>query len=167
MIYGSPRRHAFTLVEILTVMIALSVVMAMSTVILAGIFRIQKASQLALERTGARFALVDQFRTDVARSRAVLKNLGESRASEACLILLGSKGCIVYRFQEGRVERQDTSLDGTVLHGAMLGPQADRLRFTRDDHNPRLIAMSLEQSADRPHDRRTWLFQAALGGDWR
>jgi hypothetical protein len=167
MIYDGKGRLAFTMVEILTVMVGLVVAMAMSGVILAGILRMQKASQLSLERTSGRSALVDQFRGDVASSRAILNDLGDARASESCLILRGNSRCIVYRFQDGRVERQDTSLDGTVLHRAMLGPHVDRVHFTRDDHNQRLITMCLEQSADKPPDRRTWLFRAALGGDWR
>jgi type II secretory pathway pseudopilin PulG len=166
MIYHGKRRHAFTLVEILTVMFGLGVAMALGTVILAGMLRIQKASQLSLERTFARSALADQFRTDVAASRALVKGLGDFHSSESCLILRGKSGCIVYRFQEGRVERLDMSMDGTVRHRALLGPQAERVCFISQGRKP-LIAMSLEQSTDKPHDRRTWLYQAALGGDWR
>lgn len=167
MIYAGKRRAAFTLVEILTVMIGLGVVMAMSSLLLTGMLRIQKASKLSLERTAARMALADQFRKDVAGSRALLKKVGDIHSSEACLILRGKSGCIVYRFQEGRVERHDTSMDGTILHRALLGPQADRVCFASVGHNQQLIAVSLEQSADKPQDRRTWLFRATLGGDWR
>ena len=167
MIYAGKRRLAFTLVEIATIMVGLFVAMALGSVILAGTLQIQKASKLSLERTYARSALADQFRTDVAGSGAVLKDLGDARASESCLILRGNSSCIVYRFQEGRVERQDTSLDGAVLHRAMLGPRVDQLRFARNGHNQRLITMSLEQSTDKPQDRRIWLFRAALGGDWQ
>jgi hypothetical protein len=167
MIYDNKHRHAFTLVEIMTVMFGLGVAMSLGTVILAGMLRIQKTSQMSLERTSARSALADQFRTDVAGSRGLMKELGDVRAGESCLILRGNGRCIVYRFQEGRVERQDRSMDGTVLHRALLAPQADRIRFTWDHGNQRLIAMSLEQSADNPHDCRTWVYRAALGGDWQ
>jgi len=167
MIYNGKRRAAFTMVEIMTVMFGLGVAMAISTVLLAGILRIQKAWQLSLERNSARAALADQFRADVAGARDVLKDFSDVHASESCLILRGSGGCIVYCFQESRVERQERSMQGTVLHRAKLGPQADRIRFTGNDHNQRLIAMCLEQSALKLHDRRTWVFRAALGGDRR
>jgi hypothetical protein len=167
MIYKGKRRAAFTLLETLTIMLALTVAMAMSAVILAGVLQIQQASKRSLERTSARSALADQFRADVAGSRGVMKDVGDVHASESCLILGGTSSSIVYRFEEGRIERQNRSLDGTILHRAMLGPPVDRIRFTRDDHNRRVITMFLDQSADKPQARRTWIFWASLGGDRR
>jgi type II secretory pathway pseudopilin PulG len=158
-------RSGFTLLEILTVMLGLGMVLMLTSIVLAGTLRLQKASQLSLERTSARSALADQFRADVARSQASPASLGDFKAGDRCLLLRDNGATIVYRCQAQSIERLELAADGMVLRSARLGPQEMGARFSRRGSEGRSITLSLGQNSNRPG--HPWIIQATLGGDWQ
>jgi hypothetical protein len=146
-------------------MLGLGMVLMLTTIVLAGTLRIQKASQLSLERTSARSALADQFRADVARSQAIPASLGDFKAGDRCLVLRDNKATIAYRCQAQSIERFELAADGTVLRSTRLGPQEMEVRFSRRGPEGRLIMLSLGQNSKKPG--HPWIIQATLGGDWQ
>jgi prepilin-type N-terminal cleavage/methylation domain-containing protein len=157
-------RPGFTLIEVLTVMAALSIVVVLLAVVLGGAVRLQRASAASLDRMGAWHEVVDQFRADVAQTTDAPERWQEEAAGPACLILaLGQDRHVVYRWEQGRLLRTESAGGGTHRREVALG-DAD-LEFGRPEADGRLLRLRLFRAGKDGRRQQAAEILAALGGD--
>src|SRR5437764_943585 len=100
------RRRGFTLLELTVVMTAVSLALALASLILWGGMRLERVAAGGLQTLGARQALADQFRTDVAAAQDAPDHWQETVAGPACLILgSGDHRYVIYTWHDQRLER--------------------------------------------------------------
>ena len=63
-------RRGFTLLEMLVIMVAMGILIALLAVTMLGILRVEGSSRAALDRISIYARLADQFRSDVAQAEA-------------------------------------------------------------------------------------------------
>jgi type II secretory pathway pseudopilin PulG len=160
-------RQAFTLLEILVVMVVLAAIIGLIVALLWSTIRVERADAAVMQRLQAQSALADQFREDVARASDAPEAWEEYTAGPHCLILKrGDGGPILYRWEEGRLERIEHTGDGESLRQLPVGGQQVTVEFTRGGTEPRLLALRLLESREPGPDRLLEI-AAALGGDLR
>ena len=163
----APVREAFTLLEMVLVMVTLSVVMLIAVAILTAIMKIGHAASDNYRALVVQSSLADQFRDDVARANAAPATLGKESAGPDCLILrLGKDRHLLYRWQAGRLERSE--LGGSTQRKSTwpLGNERVKPEFVRSGSEPAVIGLRLVET--RPHgSKQSVEFTAALGGDGR
>jgi type II secretory pathway component PulJ len=159
-------RLGFTLMEMLTVMWALSIAAVLGATLLLAALRADQVAATTLRGLAWRAELADQFRADVAAADATPDHLGDLAHGPACLILHQPGGNhVVYRWREGRLERavragdRETRWDVTVGEGVAV-------EFDRAAGERPLVTLRLVETPARDVTRRT-VVQAALGGDVR
>lgn len=157
-------RTGFTLIEMLTVMGALSVVMALGATLLLAAMRSDQVAASTLRGLAWRAELADQFRADVAAADTIPDRLGELARGPACLILHRPDGDhVVYRWREGQLERvvhaggQETRWLVTVGENVVV-------EFGQPVGTRPLVTLRLVETPARGVARRTEV-SAALGGD--
>jgi hypothetical protein len=165
MIRVTPR--GFSLLEMVAVIWALSLVMFLGAVTLLGATRIHKASSAADHRNTLHSILADQFRADVALAAATAEGVGQLKAGPNCLILRLADGShVVYRVEAGRLERAALAAGGAAPHWVPLGGQGEGegVAFARTGPDQRILTLTLQEPGPRT---RTTEIMAALGGDLR
>jgi prepilin-type N-terminal cleavage/methylation domain-containing protein len=159
-------RSGFSLVEIVVVMAALGVLMLLGTSILVGTFQVQRAAATALNQLSERNTLADQFRADASRAIAAPDRADQWTANPTCLLLRQAEGGhMVYRWQEGRLER--SRLPSGETQRLPVGPEGAAVEFLRPSTNRGVVTLRL--SLPRSHGTVTPALEiaAALGGDLR
>ena len=159
-------RPAFTLTEMVAVMAVMSVALALLTLTTVGALRLNRACVKALDRLGARQALADQFRADVARAVEAPARWRDDEAGPTCLLLgLGENHTIRYRWEANRLERAEFGGEQTHRRPIAIGDAAAVIEFRRSDSKSRLLTLWLcalrpDGSKERPVE-----ITASLGGN--
>jgi prepilin-type N-terminal cleavage/methylation domain-containing protein len=162
----SRARAAFTLIEILVVMLALGVLLMLGAVLIGGTLRIRQAASVAFNHLNARTALADQFRADVERAVAAPDRAGSWTAGPACLILRQPHGGhIIFSWKDGRLERFE--LPGAKSQRWSQGLDGVDVEFLRPDADRRLVTLRLSPQRPRRSAAAALEIAAALGGDRR
>jgi hypothetical protein len=161
-------RRGFALVEMLAIMGAVGLALALGTAGLVGGFKVQQSVDDTHRRLTTRIALTDEFRADVARAVATRKELGDLEAGPTCLILRLADGShVYYRWHKGSLER------GTVPgparpHGRSISPDGSAVEFRQGGPGGRLITLRVtETNPETGQVRLREDISAALGGDLR
>jgi hypothetical protein len=162
----SPRRPAFSLIEVLMVMAALTVALGMLVVVLGGALRLEKASSGALARLLAQRELADQFRADVAGAADAPERWQEEAAGPACLILrLGKDRHVVYRWEAERLVRSEVVGEREQRRELALGAGPVAVEFARDRPGGRLMTLRVFTTRKDGGKQLSAEITAALGGD--
>jgi prepilin-type N-terminal cleavage/methylation domain-containing protein len=166
-VIGNPsRRPAFTLLEMLVVMTAIVVLLALTAQVLWAMVRIERAAAADFQRTLAQAALADQFRADVAAAADAPARLNDATADRRCLILKNGTDWVVYKWDGKQLNR---TASGMARRGALsAGVDEADVEFTRAADG-RLITLRLTETHGQGSARHTRPVEitAALGGDLR
>lgn len=122
----SPRR-AFTLVEMLIVMLGIAAILGLAFLGLNTAIRLQRADANLFRRTLSQAALADQFRTDVHTASAAPSRWQDFESGPACLILEQGERHIVYYWNGEQLLRQEfgpTPSERILPHGGGEGVSA-------------------------------------------
>jgi hypothetical protein len=161
-------RRAFTLLEVVAVIWALSVVLLLGGVTLLGANRIQKAGSAADHQNTLRGIVADQFREDVALAASTPEAVGPLTAGPSCLILrLADRRYVVYRVEAGRLERAALSTADAAPSWMRLGGEGLAVVFARTGPDQRLLTLTIQEPVGSGPRKRTTEIMAALGGDLR
>jgi hypothetical protein len=161
------RRAGFSLIEILTVMWALSVALVLGAVLLVAAMKTDQVAATTLRGLAWRAELADQFRADVAGADAAPDRLGEFARGPSCLILRRPDGShVIYRWLDGQLERIVRTADGETRRPLPVGPQDPAVEFDRTGGRPPLVTLRFAESAARRGAPRVEV-TAVLGGDLR
>jgi prepilin-type N-terminal cleavage/methylation domain-containing protein len=159
-------RSAFTLIEIMVVMLALGMLLMLGAVLIGGTLRIRQAATTAFNHLNARTALADQFRADVDRAISAPDRAGTWTAGPTCLVLRQrDSGHIIYSWKDGRLERFE--LPGGKSQRLPLGLDGAAVEFLRPDADRRVVTLRLSPQRPRGSDAPALEIAAALGGDRR
>lgn len=158
-------RPGFTLIEMVLVLAGLGIAFLIGTTVLLATVRVDEVNSAANQRLAARAALADQFRIDVAGATSVPDRLEKLTAGPTCLLLRTATGKhIVYRWQDGRLERSESPAPATPRP---VGPGRIEIEFTRPDRDGKLVTMTLRETRKAPRPPTPFVVTAALGGDRR
>jgi prepilin-type N-terminal cleavage/methylation domain-containing protein len=161
-------RRGFTLLELVAVIWALSVVLLLGGAALLGANQLQKAASAANDRNALRGIVADQFREDVALAASTPEAVGPLKAGPSCLILhLADQRYVVYRAEAGRLERAALSRADAAPHWVLLGGEGVVGAFRRTGPDQRLLTLTIQEPAGSGLRKRTTEITAALGGDRR
>jgi prepilin-type N-terminal cleavage/methylation domain-containing protein len=160
-----PRRRGFTLLELTVVMTVVSLALALASLILWGGMRMEKVAAGGLQTLGARQALADQFRADVAAAKNAPDRWQDAVAGPACLILQNGDHAVIYSWHDGRLERSERTGDATRSIPVGLGANPTRVEFTRSAEQKRLLVMRLFTVFPDGREDLAAEIMAALGGD--
>ncbi len=161
-------RRGFTLLEMLVVIWALLLTLFLGTVILLGALRIERAAAAAERRLALHGILADHFRADVAQAGATPEDVGALKAGPTCLILrLADRTYVVYRAQEGRLERAALATAGATPYWMPLAGDGVTATFTAAGPDRRVLTLTLQEPDEFGRRQRTTAIAAALGGDLR
>jgi hypothetical protein len=165
---GGRPRPGFTLTEIVVVTWGLGVCMLIGGALIVTTLKADRAGEAAMNRLSVREALASRFRADVARAEAAPERLGDLAAGPACLLLQMPGGSsVVYRWEEGTLERIERGGDGRDMRQTMpAGPAVTAVDFLRSGGKGVLITLRISEAPGRGPTRRAEL-SAALGGDQR
>src|SRR5262245_13713130 len=101
------RRRGFTLIEMLSVILLLSVLMALLAILLIDVLAVQLTQGASQDRMRAQAQLADEYRADVARAESAPQDWGKHRADAHTLILrVSDTEHIVYQWRQGRLHRR-------------------------------------------------------------
>jgi hypothetical protein len=163
----SRRRPAFSLIEAVVVMWAMSVILVVTVALLWGAFHIKQAATDAFDRRTKESLLADKFRADVARAAAAPESMDKLKAGPTCLILEMADGShVVYRWDKDRFERAEQTGPGD-FRWIPIGLDCAAVELTQTGTDRRLLTMRLREALDRGAGQRSLEIAAALGGDLR
>ena len=118
-------RHGFSLIEMVLIIGAVSIIIGLCATVLSGLFRIERSGRASMAdaTTLARFAR--QFRQDARGSTAVKR--AEGKAGAATFEMSGPEGAsVVYRVEKGQLVREerrgDRAVRGESFAAERLGP---------------------------------------------
>jgi hypothetical protein len=161
-------RRGFSLLEIVAVIWALSLVMFLGVVTLLGATRVHQASSVADHQNTLHSILADRFRADVALAVAAAEGVGHLKAGPECVILrLGDGSYVVYRVAAGRLERAALASAGAAPSWMPLGGEGVGVAFARTGPDQRILTLTLQEPGGSGARKRTTEIMAALGGDLR
>jgi prepilin-type N-terminal cleavage/methylation domain-containing protein len=163
------RRSAFTLIEMLAVIILLAVVAGMMAMLLRETLNIERGQAKAFDAILHDNALADQFRADVAHARSAPEDWDKYHADERTLILaMPDAGHIIYVWQDGTLLRRETNKGGAAEHFLAVGDGEATVQFLRAEGNSKLVSLRVEPvRMGKPLPGQTLEIMAALSGDWR
>jgi type II secretory pathway pseudopilin PulG len=162
------RRSGFTLLEMVVVMWTLGFALLIGSALLLGSVRMERATAASYHRLTLRSELADQFRADVAQAVSAPDNVDRLTASPTCLILrLAENKHVVYRWEDGRLERNELAGTGTARRRFSLGVDQTAVEFTRAGLDGRVVTMRMSQLRGPTNVERQIAIAAALGGDVR
>jgi prepilin-type N-terminal cleavage/methylation domain-containing protein len=162
------KRKGFSLVEMLTVLIVLTMVLMLSAALIMGTQTTYRADAELSRRIMAQNAVADLFRDDVAAARAAPAAAEEFSAVDHCLILRRpDDSLVVYRVNGGVLERLEKSGKKGLQRMVLLERDLLHLEFLRSGLGDRLITLRSTEYPERPMGqvRHVLEFSAALGGD--
>ena len=162
------RRRGFTLLEILAVIWALSLVLFLGIVTLLGATQIQKVASTADHQNTLRGIVADQFREDVALATATPEAVGPLKAGPNCLILrLADGSYVAYRVEADRLQRAALAKAGAAPYWMPLGGEGVAVTFARTGPDQRVLTLTIQEPIGSGPRKRTTEIMAALGGDLR
>jgi Tfp pilus assembly protein FimT len=160
------RRAGFSLLEMLVMMAALSVVLALGGAVLLTVMRADRVGAATLRDLTRHTELADQFRGDVARATAAPDRLGELTAGPTCLILQTGHETIIYRWQDSHLDRVVRAGDKEMRRQIALNAENSTVEFTRPAGDRPILAVRVIETS--PHGAKQQSeISAALGGDMR
>jgi hypothetical protein len=162
------RREAFSLMEILSVLGAMSLVLLLGVTTLLGAIKMERTASASYHRQTLRSLLADQFREDVASAVAAPDEADDIKASSHCLILQRTDGThVCYRWEAGRLERSESFRLGARRHSVSLGPGCATVEFVTTGEERRVLTLRLSEPIGSGTRQRWAEVSAALGGDLR
>ncbi len=166
------RRPAFSLLEMLVVIVALGILIGLLAMTMLGIVRVEGSSRVALDRLSIYFRLADQFRDDVAQAEAAPRQWQTHTAGPACLILRMSGGdYLVYRWEANQLARSHFPGSGKPVRTLMLARGRGEVAFQRGGDQDRLLELHCTETRlqrdQKPATHTLLEIAAALGGDRR
>jgi type II secretory pathway pseudopilin PulG len=157
----------FSLLEMVGVMTALTLILLLLSTALTGALRSQQVAARVSQRLRAQAGVADQFRGDVARAASAPMSLGEMKADRACLILRLPDGKhILYRCRDGQLERSTNSGAEEQFRPIGLGDLNVAAEFGREADGT-ILSLRLIERARRGGEKQVVEVKAALGGDLR
>lgn len=158
----APVRPAFTLIELLTVMVMIGFLFAAITSTILGTLKIEKAEAAAFHKMVSQHALADRFCADVAGAASVPHKWQDWVKGPACLILKSSdSGHVVYHWHDGKLERIENADKKPSKQFMPLGEKKLTVEFVTASDTPKVLTMRLKSPTPRPAVE----ISAALGGD--
>ena len=162
-------RRAFTLLEMLVIMVAMGILIGLLAVTLLGIVRVEGGSRAALDRISIYTRLADQFRADVAQAEAAPERWQTQTAGPACVILrMTGDEYVVYRWETSQLLRMRFTGSAKPVRTVLLTPGRGDVAFRRGGPGDRLLMLSCVESRpqrDKKPATHTLLeVAAALGG---
>ena len=112
------RDGAIALAELLVCLGMISLVLGLGGVCFVEVIRLSGAQERYNQRLDASDYLLRRVARDVRAASGFADSAGEFRAGEATLIIRTQDGCIVYRSDEGKVERIE--LFGASVHRVVV-----------------------------------------------
>jgi len=168
----SRSRRAFTLTEMLIVMVGLSIAVMFGGVLIVTTLKAEHTAEAAANRIGRQQELAQQFRDDVAGAESAPDKLGDLTAGPACLILRAPTGStIVYQWQKENsvLERIERKGDKEMRKQIPIGRKEESIEFVRPTNRPGEFGVFTLRISEQPKNgpaRRSDL-SAALGGNLR
>ena len=98
------KRSAWTLIEMVVVMLCLAILLSLLVPVVWAVFRIQASAMESFEQMQAEATLADRFREDVAGSNDVPELAADYEGEPICLIAKGDD-FIIYQFRDGVLNR--------------------------------------------------------------
>ena len=140
------RDGAIALAELLVCLGMISLVLGLGGVCFVEVIRLRGAQERYHQRLDAADYLLRRIARDVRAARGFADSAGEFRAGEATLIIRIQDGCIVYRSDEGKVERIE--LFGASTHRVVVvDAPGVAVRFDHEEV-PAAVARSVVTTAE-------------------
>lgn len=159
------RRAGFTLTEMVVVMWAMGIALALGTQLLVATMRAGTLGEAADTRAARRTELGRVFRTDVARAEAAPDKVGDTAAGPQRLFLRLNGGAVVtYEWAAGALVRTEKSGDAETRQALPLSSPRVRAEFPRPANG--LVTLRLVESLPNGTEQAADV-SAALGGDLR
>jgi hypothetical protein len=163
------RRSAFTLIELVVVMILFDVFFLLLGATIWGALKIERSGTAHHDRLRAWMAVANQFREDAAQAIEAPDTLGALNAGPGCLILKMSEDrSIVYRWENGDLWRRTQGVVAAPSQIALpIGDEDVSVAFDRSALENRLVTLRIIESRGAGESRmdHTVEISAALGGD--
>ena len=161
-------RRAFTLIELMCVMVLLTVAALVLGLLIREIAQIERVQAAGFNRLLETTALAELFRADVAQAESLLPEWQDYVASERTLILKTKQGHIVYLLESDHLRRRVFENGKFNEREPPLGDANLRVEFVRDRRIPKLLRLRVHRvHGSEIVPGQTIEFAAALGGDWR
>ena len=160
------RRHGFTLIELMCVMVLIVLAGTVLTVLLLETIKLERVQAESFDKLLQNNALADQFRTDVAQAEKAPDQWEQYGADMDTLILQMNTGDhIIYLWREQKLRRRVHQGDESSERIFPVGGNAVEVEFVRD---PRRVVLRLHPLRDRkPVSGQSLEIMAALAGDSR
>jgi hypothetical protein len=153
---------AFTLIEVLTVMVFIGIFFAAIAGTILGTLKMEKAESAAYHKMVAQHALADQFRADVAGALSTPETLKEWVKGRDCLILkISDTGHVVYHWHDGKLERIEMTGKRVEKQYLPLGEKKLAVEFAAGTASPGMLILRLTG----PPPRLAIDIAVAPGGD--
>ncbi|MDB5309773.1 MAG: hypothetical protein JWO38_3975 [Gemmataceae bacterium] len=161
------RRAGFTLLEMVVVMWALGMALALGTALIVTAQRAAVMGEVASERLTSRAELARQFRDDVSGAEAAPEKLGDVLAGPTCLILRMPGGStVVYRREADALDRVERIGGREAVRRIPLGRADTRTEFVRPGGGSGVVTLRVTEPREHGPGRVSEL-SAALGGNLR
>lgn len=159
------RRAGFTLTEMVVVMWAMGIALALGTQLLVAATRAGGLGEAADTRAARRGELGRVFRTDAARAEAAPDTIGDAAAGPQRLFLRLPGGTVVtYEWADGALLRTERTGDAESRRTLPLSSPRVRAEFPRPANG--LVTLRLIEATPNGSEQ-TADVSAALGGDLR
>ncbi len=159
------RRRAFTLVELLCVMVGIEVALGFGAIMLIAAMRADQMSASGIERLRRHVELAQAFRSDVAAAESVPDQAAGYTNNPHCLVLqLPGSHYVIYNWGNGRLDRIVNGPDGAVTQMIRVGTGNVDLEFSRSEPEQSVLHLRVRDSMPNGAVRITNL-AACLGGD--
>jgi len=162
----TPPRFGYSLIEMLVVMFALTAVMGLGGAVLLTAMRADQVGAATLRGLTRHTELADQFRADVARAMEAPAKLGDLVAGPACLILHTGAEHIIYRWNDGKLDRTVRTGSQETRRPIALASANATVEFSRPAGERPLLTVRVIESPPHGMTRHVEV-SAALGGDTR
>jgi len=161
------KRSAFTLVEMLAVLILLAVVAGIMALLLKETLGMERMQAEGFDKILKNNALADQFRADVAQAEYTLPTWENNRAGPATLILQMPKGGqVIYLRKEEKLVRRSFEGQKETEQVLPVGSANGDVEFVVDAANPKLVRLALHSlRKGTPLPGQSLFFVAALVGE--
>jgi prepilin-type N-terminal cleavage/methylation domain-containing protein len=162
------RRHAFSLIELLCVLLLIAVLGVLLAVLLRSTLDVERAQSAGFSKSMQASILADEFRADVNRAENTLPEWQDYQGSVRTLILRTKTGHVIYTAEDGRLHRRAFEGANISSREIPVGGAQVQVEFLRPGPNARTVRLRLHAMArDEPMAGHSLEIAAALGGDWR
>jgi prepilin-type N-terminal cleavage/methylation domain-containing protein len=163
-------RRAFTLIELLCVMVLLAVVAGAMALLLKETLQVERVQAEGFDRILQNNMLADQFRADVGQALGAPLDWWHYKADQRTLVLsMPDSSEVVYVLSEDKVLRSVfQNGEKTSERTLPVGGSQVKAEFDRPVQNPELLCLLLHITrGGTPLEGQTLTIAAALGGDRR